>query len=195
MSTASARATVNPGQTGTKCSFWYQLTVEPGSTAQLRLRLRPAGTRAATRPFGKNFSEVLRTRESEADEFYQELTPRTASDDEAKVMRQAFAGMLWSKQLFYYDVKLRRVGPRVPVRGAGARGPRVRQVPAGAAVPGVVPASEGLDNIGPLDRSHLPVGGILEQSDATSWMGFYTIAMGTIAMVLNRARQRPISCP
>ena len=79
--------------------------MEPGSTAQLRLRLRPAGTRAATRPFGKNFSEVLRTRESEADEFYQELTPRTASDDEAMVMRQAFAGMLWGKQLFYYDVK------------------------------------------------------------------------------------------
>ena len=51
----------------------------------------------------------------------------------------------------------------------------------------------GLDNIGPLDRSHLPVGGILEQSDATGWMGFYTIAMGSIAMVLNRARQRPAS--
>ena len=97
--------TVNPGRTGTKCSFWYKLTVEPGSTAQLRLRLRPAGTTAATRPFGKNFSDVLTTRESEADEFYQELTPRTASDDEAMVMRQAFAGMLWSKQLFYYDVK------------------------------------------------------------------------------------------
>ena len=79
--------------------------MEPGSTAQLRLRLRPAGTTAATRPFGKNFSDVLKTRESEADEFYQELTPRTASDDKAMVMRQAFAGMLWSKQLFYYDVK------------------------------------------------------------------------------------------
>ena len=97
--------TVNPGRTGTKCSFWYKLTVEPGSTAQLQLRLRPTGTTAATRPFGKNFSDVLQTRESEADEFYQELTPRTASDDEAMVMRQAFAGMLWSKQLFYYDVK------------------------------------------------------------------------------------------
>jgi len=51
----------------------------------------------------------------------------------------------------------------------------------------------GLDNIGPLDRSHLPVGGTLEQSDATGWMGFYTIAMGTIAMILNRSRQRPAS--
>jgi hypothetical protein len=49
----------------------------------------------------------------------------------------------------------------------------------------------GLDNIGPLDRSHLPVGGTLEQSDATGWMAFYAIAMGTIAVILNRSGQRP----
>ena len=46
----------------------------------------------------------MATRRAEADEFYAELTPREACDDEAMVMRQAFAGMLWSKQLFYYDV-------------------------------------------------------------------------------------------
>jgi hypothetical protein len=51
----------------------------------------------------------------------------------------------------------------------------------------------GLDNIGPLDRSHLPVGGTLEQSDATGWMGFYAIAMMAIATVLNRSGQRPAS--
>jgi len=49
----------------------------------------------------------------------------------------------------------------------------------------------GLDNIGPLDRSHLPVGGILEQSDATGWMGFYAIALCTISAVLDQTRQRP----
>jgi hypothetical protein len=49
----------------------------------------------------------------------------------------------------------------------------------------------GLDNIGPLDRSHLPVGGTLEQSDATGWMGFYAMAMGSIAVVLGRSGQRP----
>ena len=48
----------------------------------------------------------------------------------------------------------------------------------------------GLDNIGPIDRSHLPVGGILEQSDATGWMGFYAIAMASMAIVLNRSGQR-----
>jgi hypothetical protein len=49
----------------------------------------------------------------------------------------------------------------------------------------------GLDNIGPLDRSHLPVGGTLEQSDATGWMGFYAMAMASIAEVLHRSGQRP----
>ena len=49
----------------------------------------------------------------------------------------------------------------------------------------------GLDNIGPIDRSHLPVGGILEQSDATGWMGFYAIAMASMAVILNRSGQRP----
>ncbi len=49
----------------------------------------------------------------------------------------------------------------------------------------------GLDNIGPLDRSHLPVGGVLEQSDATGWMAFYAIAMAAIAGVLYRSGRRP----
>ena len=48
----------------------------------------------------------------------------------------------------------------------------------------------GLDNIGPIDRSHLPVG-ILEQSDATGWMGAHALAMGGMAVVLNRSGQRP----
>jgi hypothetical protein len=46
----------------------------------------------------------MAARQAEADEFYAELTPRGATADEAMVMRQAFAGLLWSKQLFYYDV-------------------------------------------------------------------------------------------
>ena len=49
----------------------------------------------------------------------------------------------------------------------------------------------GLDNIGPIDRSHLPVGGRLEQSDATGWMAFFALAMGAIAAILNRSGQRP----
>ena len=49
----------------------------------------------------------------------------------------------------------------------------------------------GLDNIGPLDRSHLPVHGLLEQSDATGWMAAYALSMATIAAILHGLRQRP----
>ena len=105
----SGAASVNPGRTGTKCAFWYQVTVPAGQTVELRVRLRPAARKAASGgtavPFGTQFDQVMAERRAEADEFYDELTPRDASADEAMVMRQAFAGMLWSKQLFYYDVK------------------------------------------------------------------------------------------
>jgi hypothetical protein len=103
--------TVNPARAGTKCAFWYQLTVQPGQTAELRLRLRPAadaGQEAATSPaadaLGAEFTQVMADRRAEADEFYAELTPAGASADEALVLRQACAGMLWSKQFYYYDV-------------------------------------------------------------------------------------------
>ncbi len=102
-------ATVDPDQRGTKCAFWYRLTVAPGETADLRLRLRPAGTAGGSQtrvvdPLGSGFDSVVKQRRAEADEFYAELTPEAASADEAMVMRQAFAGMLWSKQLYNYDV-------------------------------------------------------------------------------------------
>src|ERR1700730_16816671 len=101
--------TVNPGRTGTKCAFWYQVELAGGASAELRLRVRAASSGGATGPIsgaalGAEFDQVVARRRAEADEFYAELTPREASDDEALVMRQAFAGMLWSKQLFYYDV-------------------------------------------------------------------------------------------
>ncbi len=95
-------ATINPDRRGTKCAAWYRLEVAPGGTVELRLRLRPRKTRAAA--FGQPFGRVLAARRKEADEFYAGLTPRTASEDEARVMRQAFGGLLWSKQLYYYDV-------------------------------------------------------------------------------------------
>ncbi|HEX2805404.1 MAG TPA: glucosidase, partial [Kineosporiaceae bacterium] len=102
-------ATVNPDQRGTKCAFWYRLTVAPGETAELRLRLAPAGATSSgpdrsADPLGDGFERVVSRRRAEADEFYAELTPAAASADEAMVMRQAFSGMLWSKQLYYFDV-------------------------------------------------------------------------------------------
>jgi hypothetical protein len=293
--------TVNPERTGTKCAYWYQVTVPAGETAELRVRLRPAEQRANA-AFGAEFDQVIAARRAEADEFYAELTPGSASADEAMVMRQAFAGLLWSKQLFYFDVKRWLDGdpamPPPPPERHGGRNARWRNFDAFdiMSMPdkweypwyaawdlafhcvalahvdpgfakyqllllcrewfqhpnGALPAYEwdfsdvnppvqawaalevfaidggrdidflsrvfdkllvnfawwvnredfegnnifeggflGLDNIGPLDRSHLPVGGTLEQSDATGWMGAYAIAMAAIATVLNQSRQRP----
>jgi hypothetical protein len=290
--------TVNPARTGTKCAFWYQLTVLQGQTVELRIRLRPQDTAAPE----TDFDQVMAQRRTEADEFYAELTPREATADEAMVMRQGFAGLLWSKQLFYYDVARWLDGdpglPPPPRERQSGRNARWRSFdafdimsmpdkweypwfaawdlafhcvalahvdPAFAKYQlillcrewfqhpnGALPAYEwdfsdvnppvqawaalevfavdqgrdleflsrvfdkllinftwwvnledhdgnnvfeggflGLDNIGPLDRSHLPVGGLLEQSDATGWMGFYAMALGQIAVVLNQSRQRP----
>jgi hypothetical protein len=296
-------ATVNPERTGTKAAFWYEVPVPAGETAELRLRLRPpsAGGTAGS-PLGAQFDQVIAQRRAEADEFYAELTPAGASADEALVMRQAFAGMLWSKQLFYYNVARWLDGdptqPTPPAQRLTGRNSRWRNFdsfdimsmpdkweypwyaawdlafhcvvlahvdPAFAKYQlillcrewfqhpnGALPAYEwdfgdvnppvqawaavevfaidgardigfisrifdkllvnftwwvnredsegnnlfeggflGLDNIGPIDRSHLPVGGILEQSDATGWMGFYAIAMASMAVILNRSGQRP----
>jgi hypothetical protein len=307
----SGAATVNPDRTGTKAALWYQVTVQPGATAELRLRLRPAPAKAPTAKaaaasaaagLGADFGTVMAGRRAEADEFYAELTPATASSDEAMAMRQAFGGMLWSKQLYYYDVSRWLDGdptqPTPPPQRLTGRNSRWRNFnafdimsmpdkweypwfaawdlafhtvalahvdPAFAKYQlillcrewfqnpnGALPAYEwdfgdvnppvqawaalelfaidggrdldflsrvfdklmvnftwwvnledkvgnnifeggflGLDNIGPIDRSHLPVGGILEQSDATGWMGFYAIALAGIAAVLNRSGQRP----
>jgi hypothetical protein len=299
----SGSPTVNPARTGTKCAFWYQVTLAGGASAELRVRLRPSAAALAA-PLGDPFGQVLAARRAEADEFYAELTPREANADEAMVMRQGFAGLLWSKQLFYYDVARWLDGdpgqPTPPPERLTGRNCKWRNFdafdimsmpdkweypwfaawdlafhcaalahvdPAFAKYQlivlcrewfqhpnGALPAYEwnfsdvnpplqawaalevftvdegrdldflsrvfdklminfawwvnledaggknvyeggflGLDNIGPLDRSRLPVGGTLEQSDATGWMGAYAVALGSIATVLNMTGQRPAS--
>jgi len=296
-------STVNPELRGTKCAFWYRLEVPPGGTAELRLRLRPAGgALEAPAALGEDFELVIAARQAEADEFYAELTPAAASADEAMVMRQAFGGLLWSKQFYHYDVGRWLDGdpaqPPPPAQRQHGRNSRWRNFnafdimsmpdkweypwfaawdlafhcvalahvdPAFAKYQlillcrewfqhpnGALPAYDwdfgdvnppvqawaalevfaidggrdlaflsrvfdkllinftwwvnredaegnnlfeggflGLDNIGPIDRSHLPVGGTLEQSDATGWMASYAMAMGTIAIVLYWSGRRP----
>jgi hypothetical protein len=95
---------VNPEHRGTKCSADYQLTVEPGKTVTIWLRLSDQAPAAMGEPFGNRFAQIMRDRRREADEFYQAITPERLSEDEARVMRQALAGMLWSKQYFSFDV-------------------------------------------------------------------------------------------
>ncbi len=293
-------ASVNPDRTGTKAACWYRLRVDAGATVELRLRLRSA-QRSEHRgdPLGRQFTHMLHQRHDEADEFYAELRPDGITDDEQLVMRQAFAGLLWSKQLYNYDVARWLDGD--PTQPAP---PRQRGAPAGRnarwrnfdafdlmSMPdtweypwfaawdlafhctalahvdpgfakyqllllcrewfqhpdGAIPSYEwsfddvnppvlawaalevfsisggtdvdflrrvfdkllvnftwwvnregiggdnlfeggfmGLDNIGPIDRDHLPVAGTLEQSDATGWMALYALHMATISMILGR---------
>src|SRR4051794_13251912 len=280
-------------RSGTKAAFWHRVQVGPGETVTLRLRLRPA-TGNGTDPWA-DFDAVAATRQAEADAFYAELTPDDATPDEARVLRQSLASLLWSKQLYAYNVSRWLDGdpaqPAPPAsrragRNAGWRSfdafdlmsmPDTWEYPWFAAWDsafhcvalahvdpafakyqlillcrewfqhpnGALPAYEwdfgdvnppvqawavlevfaidgardfdflsrvfdkllvnftwwvnledwsgnnlfeggflGLDNIGPLDRSHLPVGGTLEQSDATGWMASYALAMGSIAAEL-----------
>jgi hypothetical protein len=303
----SGAASVSPAGRGSKCAFWYRLSLAAGASAELRVRLRPSRPEplpgaAVETALGGEFTATVAQRKAEADEFYAELTPSAASADEARVMRQAFAGMLWCKQLYYYDVTRWLDGdpaqPAPPGSRLTGRNSRWRsfnafdimsmpdkweypwfaawdlsfhcialahldpgfakyqlillcrewfQHPGGA-----LPAYEwdfadvnppvqawavlevfavdgardldflsrifdkllvnftwwvnredaegnnlfeggflGLDNIGPIDRSHLPVGGILEQADATGWMASYALAMASIAAILQRSGHRP----
>jgi hypothetical protein len=88
---------VNPAKVGTKAAAHYNVSVEGGATAVIRLRLAPtAGTFAEV-------DSVIAARKTEADAFYAAITPPTCSDDEARVMRQALAGMLWTKQYYAFD--------------------------------------------------------------------------------------------
>jgi len=297
-------ATVNPARTGTKAAAWYRLTVPADGRAEVRLRLRAdrsvTATVAALGPaepdlLGDAFAATMVERETEADEFYAGLRRADATDEEARIMRQAFAGMLWGKQTYFYNVSRwldgDAVGPPPPVERLTGRNAGWRHLDAAdiLSMPdkweypwfaawdlafhtvalahvdpafakyqllvlcrewflnpnGALPAYEwnfddvnppvhawaalrvweidgrtddaflerifhkllmnftwwlnredaegsdlfsggflGLDNIGAFDRSHLPVGGRLEQSDATAWMSFYSISMLRIALTL-----------
>jgi len=95
------RDAVNPGKTGTKAAARYIVEVAAGGceVVQLRLAAGPAGGK-----FGAPFSEALRQRLFDADEFYDRIAPRSLSEDERRVHRQALAGMLWTKQYYYFDL-------------------------------------------------------------------------------------------
>ncbi|HEY1436866.1 MAG TPA: glucosidase [Casimicrobiaceae bacterium] len=93
---------VNPEKIGTKAAAYYPVTVGAGEKRTLRLRL----SRATPQPSFKDFDSVMQSRRREADEFYATVIPKCLTPDASNVMRQALAGMLWSKQFFNYDVDL-----------------------------------------------------------------------------------------
>ena len=293
-------ASVNPALEGTKGALHYVLELAPGEERVLHLML---GTDADTDTGGEG-PEALRAaadverciaeRSAEADAFYAALTPAGTDPQEARIMRQAYAGLVWSKQFYHYDVHRWRAGdPAQPLPPAHrghdrndawdhfwardvllmpdpweypwfaawdlafhcaamasidpgfARGQLLTFLSQRYQHPnGKVPAYEwdfddmnppvlawaalavyradesdlaflracfhklllyftfwvnrkdaeennifeggflGLDNIGPFDRSKLPVDGVLEQSDGTGWMGFFCLSMLEISIEL-----------
>ncbi len=96
------RDAVNPARTGTKAAAHYELTVGPGRSKVVRLRLSEAGEAPA--PLGADLDALVERRRREADAFYATVTPASLDADSALVMRQALAGMLWTKQVYHYDV-------------------------------------------------------------------------------------------
>jgi hypothetical protein len=308
--------TVDPAQRGTKAAWWYQLTVPAGEEVEIRMRLGPSDHAATTgRPdtaggetepvttewYGAAFDGVLAQRHADADEFYASLAPYVTDPEVQRVLRQASAGLIWSKQLYPYDVARWLDGdPGQPPPPGGHRMGRnsgwrhldsfdILSMPdpweypwfaawdlAFHTIPwahldpafakyqlvvllrewflhpnGAIPAYEwsfddvnppvhplaaiavfmidgaedreflervfqklllnftwwlnrqdpdgnnifgggflGLDNISPVDRSHLPEGWHIEQADGTAWMAYYSLAMLAFAMYL--AEENPV---
>ena len=115
---------VNPARSGTKSAVWYRREIPARGRCELRLRLTRDARHAAFRDFDEIFARRLR----EADEFYAQLQHGMPSADARLVQRQAFAGMIWSKQFFYYDVaEWLRGDPAQPPPPAGRRRGRNRE--------------------------------------------------------------------
>jgi hypothetical protein len=143
------KAAVSPGQMGTKVGTNYRVELGPGQSTTLKLRItdieplggmdtdsskvgtitspghaeRPEGV-PGTNDFGPGFDALFATRQKEADEFYASRVSKELSDDARAVMRQSFAGMLWSKQYYHFDVRTWIEGdpagpPPPPERGNG----------------------------------------------------------------------------
>ena len=126
--------TLNPERVGTKGALRYALEVGPGESRQIRLRLalvadvadewspEAADSSHAELDLGAGFDEVMAARRAEADEFFAELTPEGTPPDEALVIRQAVAGLMWGKQFYHYDVQRWLEGDPVSIPPPGGRG-------------------------------------------------------------------------
>jgi len=98
---------VNPEKTGTKSAAHYLVTLDGGKSHTIELRLSRTKGKSKVPSATKvdDFASIFKTRLKEADEFYSDIIPESLGSDDTSIMRQALAGMLWSKQFFYYDVR------------------------------------------------------------------------------------------
>ena len=119
---AGKREAVNPLQEGTKAAAHYQLDVAPGQTAIVRLRLTKTASEDIGDSFGSRFAQIVARCQNEADQLYRAVTPACVGEDAANVMRQALAGMLWSKQYYFFDL-----AKWLEEHGAGPMRSEVRQ--------------------------------------------------------------------
>jgi len=97
---AGKHEAVNPGKLGTKAAAHYALEIPAGSSRSVRLRL---SAKTEGKPFDQ-FESIFSQRKAEADEFYERITPNTLTEDEKRIHRQSLAGMLWTKQYYYFDL-------------------------------------------------------------------------------------------
>jgi hypothetical protein len=124
---------VNPAHVGTKVAALHRLELEPGASARTRVRLASASAGPSSqrpgRPLGAGFDRVLKARRKEADAFYAKVIDPSLGEDAANVMRQALAGMLWSKQYYEYDVHTWLAEHGVNPWSAHAKSTGVRNAP------------------------------------------------------------------
>jgi hypothetical protein len=93
---------INPELQGTKLAFVYHLRLDAGASTVLRLRLVREDQQEPSSINQSAFDEIFALRQREADEFYGERIPETFNEDERNISRQAYAGLLWTKQFYYY---------------------------------------------------------------------------------------------
>ena len=101
---------------GTKACIDYEYTVPAGASVVLKLRMTPEPS--CSRRWD-DFDRIVQERRLEADEFYEAIHPPKATEDERRIQRQAFAGLLWSKQIYLFDVSKWLDGDNTRAAAAG----------------------------------------------------------------------------